>query len=376
MVAAAEKLPTRDDRASLLIVDDEIGPAESLRMIFKPNYNVFMANSGRDALEIIRSTPIDVVTLDLRMPVMSGVEVMERIKELDPDIEIIVITGYGTLESALRGIRSGIFDYITKPFDVPQISDLVRRAVARRRATLRNQRLKEDFLANLSHELRTPLGAIIGYSSILLEELGGVITPDQRSHIERIQVNSLELSSLIDGVLLLNSIDAGEISLDIRPFDLAEMLRRCTQRIQPTAHEKGLLLQIVLPPTPLIAVSDEEKVERVVWALLDNAVKFTARGAVVVEAREGSQPGALEIEVSDTGIGMDRDELMQALQGLSQADSSPRRRYRGLGLGLRIATRLVDLLGGQIRVHSAANQGTRFLVTLPPRPSAMPRLHS
>lgn len=376
MVAAAERIPTHDDRASLLIVDDEIGPAESLRMIFKPSYNVFTANSGRDALEIVRSTPIDVVTLDLRMPVMSGVEVMERIKELDPDIEIIVITGYSSLDSALRGIRSGVFDYITKPFDVPQISELVRRAVARRRATLRSQRLKEDFLANLSHELRTPLGAIIGYSSILLEELGTVVTQDQRNHIERIQVNSLELSSLIDGVLLLNSIDAGEISLDIRPFDIVETVRRSIQRVQPTVHDKGLLLRSELPSTPLIAVSDEEKVERVIWALLDNAVKFTAKGAVSVEAREGAQPGALEIEVSDTGIGMDRDELLQALQGLSQGDSSPRRRYRGLGLGLRIATRLVDLLGGQMRVRSAANQGTRFTVTLPPRPSAAPRLHS
>jgi signal transduction histidine kinase len=323
----------------------------------------------------VHSTPIDVVTLDLRMPVMSGVEVMERIKEYDPDIEVIVVTGYSSLDSALRGLRTGVFDYITKPFDVPQISELVRRAVDRRRATLRNQRMKEDFLANLSHELRTPLGAIIGYSSILLEELGSVVTPDQRNHIERIQVNSFELSALIDGVLLLNSLDAGDISLDIRPFNLVETVRRSVQKIQPSAHEKGLLLRMEFATEDLVAVSDEEKVERVVWALLDNAVKFTSKGTVSVEIRNSEPAGALEIKVTDTGIGMHQEEIMRALQGLSQADSSPRRRYRGLGLGLRIATRLVELLGGSIRVSSQSNQGTQLIVTLPPRPSTAPQLH-
>src|SRR5574337_1059416 len=179
-----------EERASLLIVDDERGPAESLRMIFKPAYNVFTASSGPQALDIIQSTPIDVVTLDLRMPVMSGVEVMERIKAFDPDIEIIVVTGYSSLDSAIRGLRHGVFDYVSKPFDVPQISDLVRRAVARRRANQRSRRIKEDFLANLSHELRTPLSAIIGYSTILGEELQRVVTPEQRTALERIQVNS------------------------------------------------------------------------------------------------------------------------------------------------------------------------------------------
>src|SRR3990172_8586281 len=92
-----------EERPSLLIVDDERGPAESLRMIFKRSYNVFPASGGPQALEILRSTPIDVVTLDLRMPVMSGVEVMERIKTMDPDVEVIVVTGYSSLDSAIRG---------------------------------------------------------------------------------------------------------------------------------------------------------------------------------------------------------------------------------------------------------------------------------
>jgi signal transduction histidine kinase len=364
-----------EERASLLIVDDERGPAESLRMIFKPSYNVFMANGGQQALDIVHSTAIDVVTLDLRMPAMSGVEVMERIKEFDPDIEVIVVTGYSSLDSAIRGLRFGAFDYISKPFDVPQISDLVRRAVARRRATLRNRRMKEDFLANLSHELRTPLSAIIGYSTILSEELHKIVTPDQRTALERIQVNSHELLNLIEGVLLLNALDAGEITLNIRPFNLGDTVSRAVQKFHPLAHEKGLLLKTDLTTGDLSIISDEEKVERIVWALLDNAVKFTARGVVCVAARRAPQDGALQIEVSDTGIGMQRDETARALEGLAQADASARRRFRGLGLGLRMATRLVELLGGTIRVRSEANQGTLFVVTILARPSPAAHLH-
>ncbi len=339
-------------------------------MIFKPSYNVFTANGGPQALEIVHTTPIDVVTLDLRMPVMSGVEVMERIKAYDPDIEVIVVTGYSSLESALRGLRYGAFDYISKPFDVPQISDLVRRAVARRRETLRSRRMKEDFLANLSHELRTPLSAIIGYSTILAEELDKTVTPEQRTALERIQVNSHELLNLVEGVLLLNALDAGQIALNIRRFNLAETVARAVQKFEPLAHEKGLLLRTEIGTGDLSAISDEEKIERILWALLDNAVKFTARGVVSIAVRRAPQGSALQIDVSDTGIGMEHDEAVRVLEGLSQGDPSSRRRFRGLGLGLRMATRLVELLGGEIRcARSEIDQGTQFVVTVPARTS-------
>jgi signal transduction histidine kinase len=357
-----------EGRASLLVVDDERGPAESLRMIFQPSYHVYTASGGQQAIEILQSTPIDVVTLDLRMPVMSGVEVMEHIKAFDADIEVIIVTGHSSLDSAIKGLRHGAFDYISKPFDVPQITDLVRRAAARRRANLRARRTKEDFLANLSHELRTPLNAIIGYSAILAEELQRVARTDQRAAFERIQINSIELLSLVDGVLLLNALDAGEIALNIRPFNLGDTVARAVEKFQALAKEKNLLLRAEVATDALAVISDEEKVERVLWGLLDNAVKFTAAGSVSVVVRRASQRGAVEIEVSDTGIGMQREEIVRALEGLSQADASARRRFRGLGLGLRIATRLIELLGGDLRVRSEAAQGTQSFVTIPVRP--------
>jgi two-component system, sensor histidine kinase and response regulator len=359
------QLTMLDDRASLLIVDDERGPTESLRMIFKPDYNVFSAPGGEEALEILHSVPIDVVTLDLRMPGMPGVEVMEHIKRFDPDIEVIVVTGYASLDSAIRGLRYRVFDYVTKPFDVPQISDLVQRAVERRRAAQRARRVKEDFLANLSHELRTPLSAIIGYNSILTEELHSRLNDDQRVAFDRIQANSQKLLSLIETVLLLNSLDAGELQLTPTTFDARETLRRAARHFAAAARQRGLQLAVEGDVSPLWVESDEHKLERVLWALIDNAVKFTPRGSIHLTARAGADGDSVEMAVRDTGIGVSEADISQLIDRLADDDPSGDLRGCGLGLGLRMAIRLTEFLGGSLSVRGMTGAGSQFSVILP-----------
>jgi two-component system sensor histidine kinase/response regulator len=361
-----EQIENIDDRASLLIVDDERGPTESLRMIFKPQYEVFTAPAGDQALQIVHSTPIDVVTLDLRMPGMPGVEVMEHIKRHDPDIEVIVVTGYASLDSAIRGLRYRVFDYVTKPFDVPQMCDLVQRAVARRRASLRARRIKEDFLANLSHELRTPLSAIIGYNSILIEELQHQLNEDQRSAFDRIQANSQRLLNLIETVLLLNSLDAGELELIVSTFDVRQLLRRAARHFAPAARRRGLDLWVSdAHLSPLWVHTDEHKLERILWALVDNAVKFTLRGSITLEAAAIGDGTSFEIAVRDTGIGIDRDNVEELIEGAARSPVEPEDRIPGLGLGLRMAARLTEFLGGHLQVESASDTGTQFTLALP-----------
>jgi signal transduction histidine kinase len=358
----AGKVPSMEERASLLIVDDERGPTESLRMVFKSDYDVFTAPSGYEALEIVHSKPIDVVTLDLRMPGLPGVEVMEHIKRFDPDIEIIVVTGYASLDSAVRGLRNRVFDYVTKPFDVPQISELVHRAVARRRAAQRAHRVKDDFLANLSHELRTPLSAIIGYNSILTEELHSRLNEDQRIAFDRIQANSQKLLNLIETVLLLNSLDAGELQLAITSFDVRETLRRVARQFAAAARQRGLVVAVEGDATPLWVSTDEHKLERVLWALIDNAVKFTPDGSVALSAQIAADRSAFELHIRDTGVGIGSTDIAQLVDDVTPMPSP---RARGLGLGLRMSTRLTEFLGGTLRVISAAGSGTQFTITLP-----------
>lgn len=143
----------RDSRPNVLIVDDELGPRESLGMILKPSFNIFSSEDGREALQIIKNTNIDVVTLDLKMPVMSGEEVLKLIKDYDPTIEVVIITGYGTLKSAVEAIKYNVFDYILKPFNVSDILSTVKRCLERREISLR----VKEFLVAVEKESKSPL---------------------------------------------------------------------------------------------------------------------------------------------------------------------------------------------------------------------------
>lgn len=132
-----EAMEAKGNAPNVLIVDDEIGPRESLRMILKPNYNVYTVENGYAAVQMIQQTVMDVVTLDLKMPGLSGIDTLKEIRLIDPDLMIIIITGYGTLKTAIEAIRYGVFDYIPKPFNVPEILSIIEKSIQRRRLNLK-----------------------------------------------------------------------------------------------------------------------------------------------------------------------------------------------------------------------------------------------
>jgi signal transduction histidine kinase len=351
-------------QGNILIIEDEPGPALALKMILKPYYQVYSAERGEAALEILKTTPIDVVSLDLRMPGLSGMPLLAKIKEHDPDIEVIVITGYGSLETAVESINLKVFSYVAKPFDVLEILETTKRALQKRRNLQRLRHIKEEFFANLTHEFRTPLSAIMGYSSILLEEHGATLTSDQRQALDRIQANSHELLSCVEGIFFLAALEAGEIPLTVWSFDAKVILGRLAERHGAAFAEKGIRLEVGdLPSLPIR--TDEEKLAKIVDILVLNGLKFTEQGSVRIDARV-LPDGPLEIRVRDTGIGMRNEEVDEVLEGFRQADPTARKRFRGIGLGLRLLTRMVAALGGNVDVRTTLGAGTEFVVTLPP----------
>jgi DNA-binding response OmpR family regulator len=231
-------------QGNVLIVEDEAGPALALKMILKPYYDVFTAERGDAALAILDSTPIDVVTLDLRMPGLCGMPLLTKIKEHDPDVEVIVITGYGSLETAVESINLKVFAYVSKPFDVLEILETTKRALQKRRNLQRLRHIKEEFFANLTHEFRTPLSAIMGYSSILLDEHGGTLTSEQRHALDRIQLNSHELLSCVEGIFFLAALEAGEIPVTAWTFDARQMLTPLATRHGQAFADKGVALEV------------------------------------------------------------------------------------------------------------------------------------
>lgn len=354
-----------EDRPSVLIIDDEVGPSESLRMILSSYYNVYLCREGPEGLDVLRRRPIDVVTLDLRMPSMGGIDVLKQIKQIDPEVEVIIVTAYASLETAVQGLRWGAFDYICKPFDVPHIAELVDRAIKRRRARLYGRRTREHFLGNLSHELRTPLSAIIGYSSILSEELAATVSPDQLSALHRIQANAVELLNLIEGVLILNGIDAGEIAPNIVEFEAVEVVQQVVDQFRASAEEKGVVLTLQTVQPQVFLNNDPAKLARIVWGLVDNALKFGGEGTLTVEIEPHPSSGGLRLAVIDPASTIDADELQLAIDGYLQDDIRGRRRDRGLGIGLRVAVQFTRMLGGRIRVRKLAEEGTRIELQIP-----------
>jgi signal transduction histidine kinase len=285
-------------------------------------------------------------------------------KEHDPDIEVIVITGYGSLETAVESINLKVFAYVSKPFDVLEILETTKRALQKRRNLQRLRHIKEEFFANLTHEFRTPLSAIMGYSSILLDEHGGTLTSEQRHALDRIQSNSHELLSCVEGIFFLAALEAGEIPVTPWTFDARQILYPLRMRHAAAFAQKGIALEVSeLPALPIR--SDEEKVAKIVDTLVLNALKFTGEGSVMVDASV-LPDGTLEIRVRDTGIGMRPDEVNDVLEGFRQADPTARKRFRGIGLGLRLVTRLLDSISGRLDVTSTLGAGTEFAIHIPP----------
>ena len=235
---------------------------------------------------------------------------------------------------------------------------------ARAEAELANQ-AKTKFLAVMSHELRTPLTAVIGYSDLLREGVGGPLVPAQREYIARIKASAWHLLGLIEEILTFARIDAGRESASLRVIDLTTVAREAAAFIETQAREKGLELRVSLPIEPAITASDAGKLRQVVLNLLGNAVKFTQEG--FVEFALEPFEGGFRFRVCDSGPGIAPPDIDRIFEPFTQLDQTTTRITGGTGLGLTIARQLAGLLGGRIEVQSTLGEGSCFSLVLPAR---------
>jgi PAS domain S-box-containing protein len=235
-------------------------------------------------------------------------------------------------------------------------------AVARDRAEAADS-LKSAFLATMSHELRTPLNSIIGFTGILLQGLAGPLNPEQGKQLGMVQSSARHLLALINDVLDISKIEAGQLQVSSEPLDLRASIAKVAEIVKPMAEKKGLALRVELTPEIGTLVSDGRRIEQVLLNLLNNAVKFTERGAVTLTAE--SVPDAIRIAVADTGIGIKPEDMSKLFQPFRQIDTGLSRQHEGTGLGLAICGRLAALLGGEIHAASEWGKGSVFTLTLP-----------
>lgn len=226
-------------------------------------------------------------------------------------------------------------------------------------------RIKSAFLATMSHELRTPLNSIIGFTGIILQGLAGPLNDEQRRQLDMVRGSARHLLALVNDVLDISKIEAGQFEIARERFDPAASLARVVELVKPQAATKGLELRVDPPPPLGEAFSDERRFRQVLINLLSNAIKFTDRGWIGISSRLVQDGRCVEVRISDSGMGIRNEDLPHLFQPFRQIDAGLSRNHDGTGLGLAICRRLCELMGGTIHVESAWGHGSTFTVTMP-----------
>lgn len=224
-------------------------------------------------------------------------------------------------------------------------------------------RIKSAFLATMSHELRTPLNSIIGFTGILQQGMAGPMNEEQKKQLGMVRDSSSHLLDLINDVLDISKIEAGQLTVSMEPFDLRAAIEKVTHNVRLLTEKKGLALEVEIAPEIGMITSDQRRVEQIILNLLSNAIKFTEEGSVRV--RCSLQDGEVLTSITDTGIGIKNEDLDKLFRAFSQIDAHINRQYEGTGLGLSICNKILDLLGGRIWVESEWGKGSIFSFILP-----------
>lgn len=404
-------------RGTLLIVDDEDGPRQSLRVIFKDDYDLLMAEDGPTAIELAQKNEIDVAVLDIRMAGMSGIEVLERIKYVNPDIEAIMMTAFETTDTIRQALRLRACDYINKPFDIATIRAAVNQAMQRRRleseihnsaekvqellTELQEQRIEEqiaktrgDIYASIIHDINGPLTVISGFIQVLNQRLNRTshmeledleFIKDRLRIIGRQTSNCIEISRRYLGFLRRQSDEnAPRVSVNQLLHDLEQLVRVHPSllenefRISPLAED----ISVKINGTDLIQILLNLSVNAFQCAALAHRVEITGETLRtpldLTKFKDGPNDRLLNVEsldntaplvrfcVRDDGPGISPEVLPKIFQPYFTT-KGPR---QGTGLGLNIVQRLIKESNGALHVHTKLGEGTRFTIYLPGARSA------
>ena len=228
---------------------------------------------------------------------------------------------------------------------------------------IRSDRFKNEFLSAMSHELRTPLNSIIGFTGILKMGIPGPLNEEQNKQLGLVETSAMHLLHLINDLLDLSRIEAGQATLELEDIDLRDSIKEVFDTMKPLAEAKALTLRAECGSEPVLLHTDVRKLYQVLLNLVNNAVKFSTQGTITVSCLV--RDGACEIIVSDQGIGMTPNQLSMLFQAFIQIDVSSRKNFEGTGLGLYLSKKLVNMMGGSIRAESELGKGSRFILTLP-----------
>jgi signal transduction histidine kinase len=369
----------------VLVVDDEPKVCQVLGQILTARgCAVRLATDGLDALAQFQQRPADIVITDIKMPKMSGLELLGELKSLDPLINVVVITAYPSVEGAVEVMKRGACDFITKPFDIIQIQAILFRCEQRVSMTKQlrsageglvkidelNRRLaelndlKSQFLAALSHEVNTPLCLMSEWLYLLADQTMGDLSPDQEHAVDVLIKAYDRLHRLLQQ--LIDLMHGHDILLRRQQTTVQELVRQAVSAISPRATERHIGITVDMPEQPIPVEVDRGRCLAALEYLLDNAIKFNqAQGKVDVRVHEPTAAAPVHVTIRDTGIGIPAEEHEKIFTPFYQVDRRINRTYEGAGIGLTLAKRYIELHNGTLTLTSDVGKGTTVEVALP-----------
>ncbi|OQY44540.1 MAG: hypothetical protein B6242_12490 [Anaerolineaceae bacterium 4572_78] len=399
------------EHEGVLIVDDNPTNLQILAEYLETaDFEIFVAEDGESALELIEYVTPDIILLDVMMPGIDGFETCHRLKNnpQTKDIPIIFMTALSDASDKVKGFEVGGVDYITKPLQysevlarvnthltignlqkkLQQANDELEQRVADRTHRLESiaiekarllteleetviklkeaDHLKSEFLTNMSHEMRTPLNSILGFSELLLLGINGELDPPIQDDIQLIYNSGQHLLAIVNDVLDISKIEAGLIELVLDTFDVHDIIADIQATSTILIGDKHVKIITDIPNDLSKVHADETRLKQILLNLMDNAIKFTNEGQITMKVHQSdTEPKMMLFSITDTGIGIPHDKHDVIFKRFRQADMSYRREYGGMGLGLTICQELVKMHGGNIGVISQMYKGSKFWFTIP-----------
>ena len=357
-------------KSRILVVDDISKNLQVVGTILRnEGYHVMPATSGLQALERVSAQPPDLILLDLMMPEMDGLEVCSRLKAepLTRQIPVIFLTASNEMEHLMKGFEAGAVDYITKPFNAPELLARVRTHLELKHARERLREMNEEkneFMGIAAHDLRNPLSAIQGYAEMIIEDAQSLAHRDLEGNGQRIREAAKRMTEMVQNFLDANRIERGELKLNMAISDLSPLLQSVLETQSPHATAKGQMIQLELPPTPTLALADVSITFQVFENLVSNAVKYSPPGKKIF-VRLKAETGVVRFEVEDQGPGLSKEDQKKLFGKFARLSAKPTGGEHSTGLGLSIVKRLVEAMNGKVWCESELGMGAKFIVTIP-----------
>ncbi len=359
------------EKPKILVIDDDEAVRESCtHILVRGGYEIRIASNGAKGLALLKSFLPHVVLVDLKMPDISGFDVLEQIIAFDPTIVTIVVTGFSSVDSAVESMKKGAYDFLAKPFALDELRRLVQRGLEHRKLLLESIALRkekelllEHFAAIVSHELKSPLSAVQQNLFALSADLEDILNEEQKAKMERLQIRIEDMVSMINTWLRVISADINKIRDEFAPTSIKKVMEKALECVEAHAMRKDIALKNKSSASLPQVLGHEGALVEVFTNILNNAIKYS-RMSTEISIFCAEADGEIVITITDQGEGIAAAELPHIFDdfysGKERTEGD-----RGNGVGLSLSKRIVDVHDGKIFVKSKLGKGSSFSVLLP-----------